>query len=280
MRKKVKFKLPRRHSIEITVELINFSIKDRNDETKSDDLQDKKFLENDFPQSQEFLTTYGHCVRHKVDYFEYSQNYEKRIYPNSKDECFNGILQFIYNNSIYQYNTNELAFFFSDAKISAFSSQLPYHDILNIFDYTNTNTGFTVPIKREAYLGVVFKNIKINPFFYTIGLNYSQNNLYSFVFEGFDEYTEKWEILDERCNFYIGQHDDFYNFNTHKTNNSYSYFRIRQTCPGNNFWGFFLYGFDIFGKISLRDNPAQIPEDELDFNDGFEFVNFEKQLPF
>lgn len=237
----------------------------KNNENKSDESQDELFAKNDFPENQDFFTTKENCVRTIVDYSYYTQSNIMNINPTNKSECFNGILRFIYVYSSYHFNTNELAFFFTDAKnkkdhIPIRKREINEFNIVNLFDYTMNETGFSVPIIRNAYLGVVFMNIKIKPSCYAIALNYAHNCLDSFVFEGYDEDVPQWDILDERS-YNSADHPDFCLFYTHTTNKSYSHFRIRQTCTGTvDLWGFFISGFEIFGEISIRDQKASIPE--------------------
>ena len=114
------------------------------------------------------------------------------------------------------------------------------------------------PSVVNCYFGVTFKQIKIVPLCYSIRSDNSKDglpHLDSFVFEGYNDDLQRWEILDERMNINDlippGGYGLYY---VKTTTNSYSSFIIRQVEPGHNgMWGFSISAFEVHGIPLVRE---------------------------
>ena len=85
-------------------------------------------------------------------------------------------------------------------------------------------------------------------------------NLVSFTFEGYNEQTKAWYVLDKRENIFNANNlGSFLLFDCSTTKNSNSDFLIRQTEPGtNNMWGFAISALEIHGIPSYDPNDDDL----------------------
>lgn len=229
------------------------------------------------PYDQAMLTKNGMISSSPVDYSLYNQTPIDQIRPSNLFDCSHGIISFItyYSNNLL--NGRELEFHFSGASQRKSLEQeiknnnnnnviADYIDISNIFDSENPKTYFQIGAFKEAFFGVTFKRIKINPTCYYIRAGQLCNRfgpfLTSFTFEGYNEETAEWDILDERMNINdLNPSGGYALFIVKTTDKSYSSFRIHQTeVGGNDFWGFTIAGFDIHGYLSLSHSTLDEPE--------------------
>lgn len=240
-------------------------------------IQEKHYFQ-ETPLLQEYLTDKMKITDKKIEYSYFVQLSSDQINTNNLYDCFHGILFFIYFYSENKLNIEEVEFYYSGGRerknylTTITQNPILYgvnqSDILNIFDYSNFNTYFRIDTIPNAFFGVKFKRIKVNPTSYSIRSGGSTNNiphLVSFIFEGYDEDTGKWDVLDERVNINdlikVGGYKMFY---VRKTIKYYSAFQIRQIEPGhNNFWGFSLSAFDIHGIVILRNDVSMAKDTEL-----------------
>ena len=220
------------------------------------------------PFLQDFLTFKGMVSHTKIEYSNFLQSPSDKINSSKLYDCFHGILFYIFYYSDNKFNTEELEFHFSKADqrkdLTSVIQKSPsgiydQMNILNIFNYENINDQFQIDCSLNAFFGVTFKRIKVNPIAYSIRSGPSTNNsthLVSFIFEGYDEENQIWDILDERVNINnLIPSGSFALFYVRSTSKSFSSFRIRQIEPGHNgFWGFSIAAFDIHGNINLRDD--------------------------
>lgn len=228
-----------------------------NDRLSNSQIQEDKFF-SDFPFPQALLTEEGKTLQQNIDFSNFNQKSFLQINTNNKDDCFKGILNFIYTNSGNKFNTNEIQFHFSGGK-NRKSSSSPCdqkYNILNIFDYNNNDNQFNVECTKNAFFGVTFNRIKVKPTFYSIrsGALWEISRFLSFTFEGYNEKQQKWDILDERTNLFdFTNGGDFKPFAVRSTDNNYSSFKLLQNEPGRDgYWGFSFGGFEIHGDISLN----------------------------
>lgn len=164
------------------------------------------------------------------------------------------------------------------------------NDILSIFDYENIKTSFRINSIENAFFGVTFKRIKINPIFYSIRLSPFPNwsLIMSFNLEGYNDETQEWDILDERANLnFIAPYYLTRVFISKSTNVYYSSIRIHQTEPNSNgFWGFRIIAFEIHGIIQnleiqeqsltldLSDDDSDHSFDSYDFDPCMDMTDF------
>lgn len=247
------------------------------------DITENSFFEN-IPTFQENLTDNQMIYQYEIEFSNFVQFKPETINARNTFDCFHGILNYIYYYSNCKLNLKEIKFHFSGAKnrkslisiANSNPSKIDLYDILNIFSYTNINTQFVVNSSRNAFFGVSFLRIKVNPIAYSIRagtlINYN-GTLTSFTFQGYDEEQQEWDVLDERSNIKDFSYDGGYNlFFVHSTNKSYSSFKIEQTEPGyDGFWGFGIAGFDIHGIVSYKVNPSS--ENLLSVNESKDFHN-------
>lgn len=238
----------------------------RNINYLSDDISKNSFFE-EVPALQEFLTTNEKIYMQEIEYSNYHELQPNKINVRDPFECFHGVLYYIFYYSNSKLNVKEVSFCYSGAKnrksllsiIKDNSNKIDLYDILNIFSYTDINSQFVINCMRNAFFGVTFNRIKINPTAYSIrsgSFRQHCGSLISFNFLGYDEDCKQWIILDERNNIndltIIGGFNLFY---VRTTDKFYSSFKIQQTEPGyDGFWGFSIAAFDIHGIISYRDN--------------------------
>lgn len=250
-------------------------------ENENDDIDDsdENSFFNEIPFSQEILTESINIYRGKLQYSNFVQQSSDKINKFNLYECFHGLLNFIYYYSGNNFNIEELEFHFSGGQLHNLLSLKNNPDqcnILNIFDYENINNQFTIASIKNAFFGLTFKNIKVNPIAYSIRsgiLTNSIPHLISFTFEGFDDNTKKWVVLDERVNINdLIPTGSFSLFFVRSTDQCFSSFIIKQTDPGSNgFWGFSISAFDIHGVVSLREN---ISSNNNDLNEDFQSFSF------
>lgn len=220
------------------------------------------------PSLQELLTDTNNITYQKIDYSKYEEISTDSLNCHNLYDCFHGIISYIFIYSNNKFNVYELEIHYSGARkrenLSKMKKKSVYNqfDIMNIFDYENYENEFVIDNYWNAYFGISFKRIKINPISYSIRVGSVMNslNLLSFVFEGFNDEENKWEVLDERENInsfsYKGGFVMFFN---RRTDKYYSSFKLKQTSPGFNSWGFSIAAFDIHGKISyLNENDNVI----------------------
>lgn len=220
-----------------------------------DDIQDDFYFE-DIPFLQEMLTSLEFITKEKLDYSNYTHLSNFLFNRYNVYECFHGILFYIYYYSKNKFNIEEIEIHFSGAKNLNYSSN-NQNNILNIFDYENINSEFKINCFRNAFFGVTFKNIKIQPAAFAIRSGiYSQqsSHLVSFTFEGFDEENQKWDVLNEQANINdLIQSGGFMIFYVRSSSKCYSSFKIKQTSPSSNdIWGFSLAAFEIHGIIYYK----------------------------
>lgn len=231
--------------------------------------QDDSYF-RELPKSQELLTDNYMTFHNKIDYSNYVCVSPDQIKISNLYDCFHGILFFIYYNSENKLNTEELEFHYSYASkrdsladlIQQNSNARDQYNILNIFDYQNIRSTFLIRQIKNAFFGITFKRIKVTPISYSVrsgSLQNNRTNLVSFVFEGYDEQKNSWDVLDERVNINdLTVNGGFALFYVHYTKKSYSSFKIRQTDRGSNgLWGFSLAAFDINGIITECDSSFQ-----------------------
>lgn len=234
------------------------------------------FYDNLLPQAS--LTTNSNDAKHQIDYSYYSQvPYEKleNLY-----DCFHGILSYIFYYSSNKINFNELEFHFSGDDSSSDQRRNDdgkYNSILNIFDYENNEKKITISSTPNAFFCVTFKRIEIMPLCYSLRLGsfFNCNSfIVSFNFEGFNEETKKWDILDERL-FIQYNSDGFIMFPVKTSNIYYSSFRIYQTERINDVrWGFDLIAFDIHGNVKYKESILDdLPGNHFDIDCSLEPIN-------
>lgn len=243
------------------------------------------------PFYQEFLTDKDMTFPYLIEYSNYTQENQDKINIRNLFECFHGILFYIFYYSNNKFNVEEIEFHFSGAQTrqpleSILSNtnlnQINQWDILNIFYYEDTTSQFRINCTINAFIGFTFKRIKVKPLAYSIRSGSFPNistHLISFVFEGYDELENKWDLLDERVNINdLIPSGGYCMFYVHTTDKSYSSFRVRQTEPGSTgFWGFSIAALEIHGTISLlesafrQDQSLAMNESDqsLNFNDAF-----------
>lgn len=253
----------------------------RNDQTEY--FKEKPILQN-------FLVDDHQIIQNNIEYSKYYQLPAYQMDISNIYDCFHGILAYIFYYSDNKFNTEELEFYFSGGKninCSTVKKKQKTLNILNIFDYANIDCYFTISSVKNAFFGVTFKKIKINPIAYAIRtgiFSNSSSNLISFTFEGFDEENDKWDILDERVNSNeLVKSGSFAFFYVRSTKKCYSSFKITQTEPGTNgFWGFTISGFDVHGIISLRKNRFVLQNDIFEENksDSNKSINIDDYNPF
>lgn len=218
----------------------------------------------DIPLFQHCLTKSGMTCENAIDFSSYSPFPLRQINTNNLFDCFHGILQYIYYYSNNKLNTEEFRFHFSGAKSQKKFNRI--NDILSIFDYKNIMTHFRINSIANAFFGVTFKRIKINPIFYSIRLSPfpDLSLIVSFNLEAFNGETQEWDILDERENLnFIAPEYLTRVFILKSTNVYYSSIRIRQTEPSSNkLWGFRIIAFEIHGIIQ----NLEIQEKSLTLN--------------
>ena len=223
------------------------------------------FCQQDKPIMQETLTKSNCTIYKQIDYSNYNQltcNY------NNLQDCFHGILFYIFYYSDKKLNAREIEFYFSGGQerkqLDEYHNDNKYN-ILNIFNIDDKDSCFEIDSIKDAFFGVTFKRIKINPKSFSYrpaNIPYTSEHLFSFVFEGYDENSNKWDSINEQANIkFVNQvadneenHKkwDFYSFKV-RTNKSYSSFRLRQTCPlSNGYWGFLISSFEINGEIKMN----------------------------
>ena len=215
----------------------------------------------------DILTKDGNACCNEIDISYYNQTPIDQFRKNNLYDFFHGIISYIWLYSNKFLNTREMEFHFSGAsQRKRFDDQTnpnnpnvsDISDILNIMDAENPKTCFMIEPYRDACFGITFKRIKIVPICYCVRSGYFCNSngpfLTSFTFEGYDEETNQWDILDERVNTNeLNPSGGYSMFIVRKTDKSYSSFRIRQTEPGGNGrWGFAIAAFDIHGYPSYR----------------------------
>lgn len=229
---------------------------------------------NNKPVLQNLLAENHQVITKEIDYSYFNQISVSEIDTTNLYECFQGILAYILYYSENKFNIKELEFFFSGAKNYNRSTSVkkPYKaNIMNIFNYDKYNYQLDIENVNEAYFGLTFKRIQIQPQAYSIRFGSKSNsssNLICFTFEAFDENLKKWDILDERINTNeLTKDGSFALFYVHLNGKNYSSFKITQKEPGTNgFWGFSIAGFDIHGIVSLRENMVDVQNENLTDN--------------
>lgn len=224
----------------------------------------------------ELLIESDKIIDDKINFCNYTELPSNLKNKFSIYECFHGILFYVYFYSQNKFNTGEIEIHFSGAK--NLIRERRQFNILDIFDYENISTEIEIQQSINAYFGITFKNIKINPKAYSIrsGIFYAtKSHLISFSFEGYDEENQKWDVLDERNNIndLIGS-GGFSLFYVRSTTKCYSSFKIQQTAPGSNdTWGFTLSAFDIHGIVYYREVLTSSDETSYDEDMNSE-INF------
>lgn len=258
------------------------SIKE-NSGKKELNINSNNFVKDDFFEEflpPNLLVDDDMCTKECVDYTNYTPNEFQKI---DLYNCFNGILSYIYLYSNNKLNTSELEFYFSGAQIfkhllnsKHFNNQF---NIMNIFNNDDINSYIEIGSFKEAFFGVKFKRIKINPVCYSIKIGLYHKFAYNITynFECFNDETKKWDVLDERVNLKFDQIKYLTRlFPIRPIANYYSAFRIHQTEPIiDKTWGFRLIAIDIHGSVKYNENS-----DNFDFLCSDNFDNTEDFNPF
>lgn len=225
------------------------------------------------PFKQEILTNEEMIIKEKINFSNYTELSSHEINRFNIYECFHGILFYIYFYSKNKFNIEEIEIHFTGAK-NIFWENKNKFNIINIFDYENISTEINIESTVDAFFGVTFKRIKIQPISYSIRSGIFSNqvsHLVSFTFEGFDEENQQWDVLDERLNINdLINSGGFSLFYVRTTTKCYSSFKLKQIGQGsNNTWGFSLSAFDIHGIIYYK-NESLFDNDDLsnvDYNE-------------
>lgn len=237
--------------------IIEVSTYDENDENYKSFMKDLYF--ESIPYKQELLTQNEMISTELIDYSNFTGIINNQQINNySLYECFHGILMYIYYYSTNKFNTNEIEVHFSGSRNIIWDNNKRFN-IMNIFDYENINTKIDIENTIDAFFGITFKRIKIQPQAYSIRssvLSSLITQLVSFTFEGYDEENQRWDVLDERDNINdLIKSGGFCLFYVQTTTKCYSSFKIRQTGPGSNkLYGFSIAAFDIHGVAYYRDD--------------------------
>lgn len=227
---------------------------------------------------QYLITENTNIYKNQIEFSNFTQVSALQLNPKNLFDCFHGILNFIYYYSNNKYNIEELEFHYTGCALKNYISMkqnmTDQNDIMYIFDYENIGSEFRISCSRDAFFGVTFKRIRINPISYSIRsgiFSAAVTHLTSFTFEGFDENENRWDVLDERDNINdLIVSGGFNMFFVMKTNKYYSSFKIKQTKPGSNdFWGFSVSAFDVHGVIAYRDNLIEEISNNLTKTDNF-----------
>lgn len=220
----------------------------------------------------------------KIDYSNYLELPYEKINSKNLYDCFHGIINFIYLYSQNKFNVAEIEIHFTNAKKYTLKNSKNFN-IMSIFDYETITSRIDIEFSFDAFFGITFKRIKIQPVFYSIRSSICSNlisHLGSFTFEGFNDDNQRWDVLDERTNINdLQKSGAFCLFYVRSTHKCYSSFRIKQTGPGSNDkWGFSLSAFDIHGIIFYRDELKSneesivIQQNDLSFSNSFDFNPF------
>lgn len=258
------------------ISLMKFNSIENDDFDQIQFYQDEEY-DNEKPVSQNILTNEYSITQTPIDFSNYFQIDYDRINIYNLNDCFSGILHYIFYNSGNKLNTRELEFHFSNGKmrqnftVLEKKSPINQYNILNIFDFENIDSQFIIDSCKNAFFGLTLLRIKVNPISYSIrsGRNFN-NSLYliSFVFEAYDEYSCKWTVLDERVNINdVNRDGGFKMFPVRKTTKTYSKFRIRQIEPSaNGNWGFSIAALEIHGVVFYRENIDQQNETDINYD--------------
>lgn len=180
---------------------------------------------------------------------------------NSKDDCFKGILWFIYYRPCNKINLNEIQFGYKNAKFTQYfkNQKNITKNFIDLFDY-NDSKKF---IKISTFFQINFKRISVRPICYSIcSINLQRGNISSWIFEGFNGFT--WVTLDERININLVQGK--FILCACKTNDEYySTFRLRTLDEDVTVFG--ISAFEIHGNIKLTKFEEDVEElPIIDFN--------------
>ena len=223
------------------------------------DLNERNITREDFFDDEKIYNT-------PIEYSNYSPIQPEKINSENINDCFQGILNYIYFNSENKLNTEELYFQFpNDGYSSMIKNCSNYLNIINIFHFNDSNSIFSISNQKNAFIRFNFKRIKVNPIAYSIrsgSIISNTTRLISFNFEGYDEENKMWDILDERVDVVkINSSGNFCIFYIRQTNKSYSSFRLKQTDTLiTNLWGFSISAFEIHGNISLNQNIIEFDD--------------------
>ena len=240
------------------------------------------YFEESKPTFQEMLADPNQISRKLIDYSNYTQVSWDELNYRSSFDCFHGILFYIFYNSEGKFNVNELEIHFSGANIIQYLNQQQFKipKITNLYDFNDITKEFKSSSIKDAFFGIKFLRIKINPIAYAVRIGNSGNAGYNFTshkFMGLNEKTNEWEILDERCNSNdLIATNSFMLYYTKSTNEYYTAFKIQQTDTGNrDFWGYSIKNFEIHGYVAyLSFTNIQIFEEEKESTfDNYEEVN-------
>lgn len=222
-------------------------------------------FDKEAPQSQEFLTKHISRESEPVDWANYQQNTLTTFNPDDIFDASHGILNYFFSKYNGKINFDEIEFHFSGATLrkdinnpNITLNLFDKCDIASIFDFNNIRSCFLVPSMANAFFGFTFKNIKVQPLFYTIqsDLYPRSKHLVNWVFEGFDQEENEWFVLDEKMNCQGLETGQFMTCICENTNKWFSSFRIRQiNINQNNDWGFSFSAMEIHGHVSLINDP-------------------------
>ena len=177
----------------------------------------------------------------KNRYFKNGQNQIKIEYVN-KD--FEGIFNYFRNYSVIN----------DEVKIT--SSSVSQGIMTNLLE-NNPNKFFSTKNEKNSWVCIEFINNKIIPSSYQLRSNNWSNeyasHLRSWVFEGKNDDSENWEILDEKIGCHILKGPLYaHNFDVqNKGNKAFKYLRIRQTSQswGSSNYHLCLNCVEIYGQL-------------------------------
>lgn len=224
---------------------------------KVDELtEEEDVFEKSKPTFQEDIAK-KKTIKRLIDYSNFTQVSWDQINRQSAFDCFHGILFYIFYNSEGLLNLDELEFHFSGANMLHYllhPEKNKMADITSLYDFDDLQKEFKTFSLKNAFFGVKFQRIKINPIAYAIRLGESGNqgfNFTSFTFTGLNVATGKWEILHEQCNTNdLIRGNLFMLYFTKNTDQYYTAFKIQQTDTGSHdFWGISIKNFEIHGYV-------------------------------
>lgn len=275
-KKKYASKLRPKINFKTNLNKILATIKDQIEEPIEDNFENSK------PTFQEILADKDQIARNKIDYSSFVQVDWTQINKYSIFDCFHGILFYIFYNSQGKFNVNELEFHFSCANLMdnhLIQRLNPIPKITNLFDFDDLAKEFKSVSMKNPFFGIKFLRIKINPIAYAVRIGVSGNagyNFSSFQFMGFNDNTQKWEILDERLNVNdLLKSNYFMLYFTKSTKDYFTAFKIIQIDTGSfGFWGFSIKNFEIHGYVQYLpfENVEIFEENENNF-ENYEQAN-------
>jgi hypothetical protein len=195
-----------------------------------------------------------------VDYTDYRTRDIPKPGAGNAEDLFWGILRYIFFKSSNRYNPTEIRF--------GYKSQAPNSDATSVLD-PRTQTVFQSGVSEGEFLSVQFQRILVRPTSYAFrtGPNVRGGaRLNSFVFQG-ETGDGHWITLDERNFPYDGPQHFAVRIYYVDTELFFSHFRIKITTGTS----FALSGFEIHGKVTVREECALNFDMDSGENDDAEF---------